>query len=355
MPETTASSLRILISPLNWGLGHACRVIPLIRNYGSRGHHIIMGGNGYSLELLKLEFPELETVFIPFTSITYSRGRNHFFFFISGFARFCLSLIQEHRRLKSLVKEKNIDIVISDNRLGLFCTDAHCIILTHQVWLRMPKGWSLLEFFANHFNHYLIRRFDECWIIDNDEATNLAGELSHPALTGLPVKYIGPISRFGGIKPRPTSEIGVLVILGGPEPQRSILEEILIKQLSETDISSVIAGGTPNGKPHVLNANLSYFPFADGNKLAELIQSAEIIICRSGYSSVMDLMALKRSAILIPTPGQPEQEYLGDYLSAKRYFLTYRQSEFDLKQAINEWKSFQPLTPDIKFNQFPLE
>ena len=131
------------------------------------------------------------------------------------------------------------------------------------------------------------------------------------------------------------------------------MEKILIEQLSETNFETVIAGGTSKTRTGILRPNITYIAFADGKRLAELIQNAEIIICRSGYSSVMDLVAMNRSAILIPTPGQPEQEYLGDLLSGKGYFLNYKQSEFNLRKAIQDWGKFTPQFPDIKFNEFP--
>jgi uncharacterized protein (TIGR00661 family) len=353
MQGKSATQLRILISPLNWGLGHASRLIPLIRSYRSRGYKIFLGGNGPSLEMLMKEFPDLEIVSIPFTEIKYSPGINQIVHFIFALYRYSFALRREHKILNTIIREKKIDVVISDNRLGLYTKKAKCIILTHQVWLQMPKGWNLLRIMANHVNHLFIRKFDECWIVDTDKPPNLAGELSHPPLEGITVRYIGPISRFAGNKVASAGKIEILIILGGPEPQRSILEKILIQQISETTYHAVIAAGTFNSQVEAMPPNILYIPFADSKQLAELIQNAEIIICRSGYSSIIDLVALDHSAILIPTPGQPEQEYLGEYLSARRYFLNYRQSEFDLKKAIEDWKKFKSRIPEFKFNQFP--
>ena len=338
---------------MNWGLGHASRMIPLINNYLAQGYEVILAGNGYSLELLKNEFPDLEFISIPFTEIRYGRGQNQILYLIFGFGRFYMALMREHRVLNSIIREKKIDIVISDNRLGLFSKKAKCVILTHQVWLPMPRGWDLLGIIANKFNHHFIRKFNEYWIVDANKSPTLAGKLSHPPLEGIQAKYVGPISRFAGLVQAETQKKGIMVILGGPEPQRSILEKILIRQLSETKIETVIAGGTSKSKPITLPPNITYIPFIDGKGLYELIQKADIIISRSGYSSVMDLVALRRSAILIPTPGQPEQEYLGELLSEKGYFLNYKQSEFDLQKAIEDWRKFTPKFPDIKFNQFP--
>ena len=353
MSDKTVSSLRILISPLDWGLGHASRLVPIIRKYQSSGYEILLGGNGFSLELLKNEFPVLEFVSIPFTEIRYSEGENQIFRFISSISRYFFALLREHRTLHSIIAEKRIDIVISDNRLGLFSKKAKCILITHQLWLSMPRGWGLLKFFANRFNHYFIRKFDECWVVDSDQLPNIAGNLSHPPVAGIPVRYIGPLSRFTDCKPVGTKKIEILVILSGPEPQRTNLEEILIRQISVTTISTVIVGGTTDVRIKGLSSNIRYIPFAAGDLLNELVQSANIIICRSGYSSVMDMIALGRSAILIPTPGQPEQEYLGASLSAKKYFINYTQVEFNLQTALSAWGKFEAQIPCIQFNQFP--
>lgn len=355
MSEKKKDSPRILISPLNWGLGHASRLVPLIRHYRLKEFTILLGGNGFSLEVLRKEFPDLESVAIPFTEIRYSRSENQGFYFIIGLFRFCFALMKEHRVLNSIIKNRKIDVVISDNRLGLFSKEAKCIILTHQLWLSMPRGWKAVKYFANIFNHYLIRKFDECWVVDSDRTPNLAGDLSHPPLTGLPVRYIGPISRFADSQPVSGEKIELLVILGGPEPQRTILEDILIKQISATNIHTVIAGGTSESNQAGIKSTITYIPFAHGNYLAELIQHAEIIICRSGYSSIMDMIALQHSAILIPTPGQPEQEYLGTIHSEKGYFLKLDQAEFDLEKALEAWKKFKAQIPAIKFNLFPNE
>jgi len=353
MPGKPATQLKILFSPLDWGLGHAARLIPLIQTYKTRGHKIILGGNGNSLQMLKNEFPELETVNIPFTEIRYGKGQIQIFNFLAGIFRLFFAFRKEHRVLNSIIRDKQIDLVISDNRLGLFSKNAKCIVITHQIWLQMPKGWSLLELLANQFNHYFIRKFAECWVVDSDKTPHLAGELSHPPLMESIVRYIGPVSRFAGKKIESLKKIEILVILGGPEPQRTILEEILMGQISRARFKAVIAGGTFKSNETDILPNISYLPYADSKQLAELIQSADIIICRSGYSSVMDLAALEHSAILIPTPGQPEQEYLAEYLANKRYFLSYTQSEFDLDKAVEAWKTFKHQIPQIKFNQFP--
>ncbi len=353
MPGKPAPQLKILFSPLDWGLGHAARLIPLIHAYKAKGYKIILGGNGNSLEMLKNEFPDLETVSIPFTEIRYGKGQSQVFNFLAGIFRLFIAFRREHRVLNSLISDKHIDLVISDNRLGLFSKNAKCIVITHQVWLQMPKGWGLLELLANQFNHSFIRKFDECWVVDSDKTPHLAGELSHPPLVESIVRYIGPVSRFAGKKSETLKKIEILVILGGPEPQRTILKEILTGQISRSGLKAVIAGGTFTSDETDIHPNINYIPFVDSNQLAELIQSAQIIICRSGYSSIMDLVALEHSAILIPTPGQPEQEYLAEYLANKRYFLSYTQSEFDLNKAVEDWKRFKHQIPQIKFNQFP--
>jgi uncharacterized protein (TIGR00661 family) len=352
MKNSKTGSLVILASPLNWGLGHASRMIPIIRALQIKGHRIMLGGNGESLIMLQKEFPELKTITIPFPEIRYTHGKSHMRLFILGIFKFFFGTLRERVLLSRILKKTEIDLILSDNRLGLHSKRVKCILLTHQLRIQMPKRWEFLGYLTNVFNHYFIRKFDECWVPDADKEPFLSGLLSHPPLKENSIRYIGPVSRFNSKQEDNIQRKGILVILGGPEPQRSLLEKILIEQLSSSGYNATIAGGSFQSYGYNIPENIQYIPFAGSARLADLIRESEIIICRSGYSSVMDLVAMKRTAILIPTPGQPEQEYLAEFLSKKRYFLSCKQEGFDLQRTLLDWQGFEPVFPNMEFNRF---
>lgn len=345
----------VLISPLNWGLGHATRLIPIIREWQCRKRTIILGGNGNSLLLLKNEFPGLACIEIPFPEIRYGKSGQQVLLFILQSFRLLAGIRAEHCRLRQIIQERNIQMVISDSRLGLHSRKARCILVTHQLHIQFPKGWRWLQLLTNLVSHYFVAKFDEVWVPDIAGEPNLAGRLSQGSLPGIQCRYIGLLSRFTGHRIAAGKESYILVLLGGPEPQRSLLEAILLAQLGVAGRPVVIAAGTPGNRQVSVPANVRYIPFAGTGELAALISGAELIICRSGYSSVMELVSLGRSGVLIPTPGQPEQEYLAESLAEKGYFISFRQDSFQFDKVFETWKTFRPIFPAFPFNQFPIK
>ena len=191
-------------------------------------------------------------------------------------------------------------------------------------------------------NYFFINRFTECWVPDASGVINMAGLLSHPKkLPKVPVKYIGNLSRFN-LQNAPIT-IPLTILISGPEPQRTIFEQLMVKQSEELDMPVLIIRGLPNSnnKLTTSNKNLQYRNHLLASELSLVLQQSEMIIARSGYSTVMDLLALQKKAILIPTPGQTEQEYLGKKLSEEQLFFTVSQHEFNLKENLEAVSSFQ--------------
>ena len=313
---------RILISPLDWGLGHASRIIPLINRYLEQGDYVIIAGSGLSLNLLKKQFPTLESIEIPSFKMKYSAGKSQVWAVAKAFPKLIYYSIREHSALKRIVKEKNIDFIISDNRFGLYHKTVPSAYITHQLLIKLPKGWAWLEPFVAFVHRCIINRFTECWVPDfEDMSESLAGELSHPAKLPRNVKYIGTLSRFQlGVR---SEELGVrnlvIAILSGAEPQRTILEQELLSSLqNNTSENIILIQGKIEAEQQVSKVGkVTVYNFMSTEELQEYILKADEIICRSGYSSIMDLYALGKlqNATLIPTPGQTEQEYLAEYIS----------------------------------------
>jgi len=336
--------LHILISPLDWGLGHASRCIPLIRHLTSLGHRVTIAGSGRSLKMLQIEFPHLNSIMIPGFSPTYSGSGNTLFHLFLSLPRFLRALVSEHRALQKILNTEHIDIVISDNRYGFRHKSVKSILITHQVMVKTPGWLKFAEYPLYRISRLLIVPFDECWIPDSAQKPGLSGDLSHKYRIPANARFIGPLSRFENWKPtdvqRP-AERKLLAIISGPEPQRSIFEELITRQLLEMDVPALLVGGKPEANPSKTTMPaLEILPYLATEQLAAAILSSSLIICRPGYSSVMDLQALGAKALFVPTPGQTEQEYLAGLYSRQAIALSRQQEKLKLSADMEEASGF---------------
>ena len=322
--QTISGKQRILVCPLDWGLGHASRCIPLIYAFLNQGHEVLLAGSGASAQLLQQEFPTL--TFIPFESFTlrYSAGSSQIGAVLRAFPRLLKRIKTEQEELASIVKLYAITLVVSDNRFGCYSKGVRSIYITHQLRVKLPSPFTFLEPWVARWHRNIIEKYDECWVPDYEEAEkSLAGELSHPKVMPNNVTYIGPLSRFD--RPEKQGELSTLTVavLSGIEPQRSIFEEYLLDSLQiEPAERVVLVQGLPDkgSEPHCVG-KVEVYPSMSTQPLQDLLLQATHIICRSGYSSVMDLAAMGKLSVatFVPTPGQPEQEYLASYLRAKKF------------------------------------
>lgn len=350
--------MRILICPLNWGLGHASRDVPVIQKLIGAGHEVILAGDGLPLKFLETEFPGLERVHLPQTfRITYFKYLPAWLkiFFISPFLLY--GFIIERYRLKKIIRKIHPEVVISDNRYGLWSEHVKSILITHQCSIKFPGFLKFMEYPAALFIRLLIEGFDICWIPDYPGPQNLSGDLSHRFPPPANASYIGPVSRFS-MPARPEEEkqadhtdqteeppeAYLLILLSGPEPQRTRLEKIVLKQVRALAVNTIILQGLPGRNETVVpGPNLTMISHLPSRELRGLMQKARFIICRSGYSSIMELAEMKKKALIIPTPGQTEQEYLADNLAEKGIFLSCRQHDLDLSAALKELEEFEPV------------
>ncbi|MEY2811824.1 MAG: hypothetical protein RI991_819 [Bacteroidota bacterium] len=344
--------MKVLVAPLDWGLGHATRCVPLVQSMLQLGWNITLAGEGPSLNILTKEFPELPTLNLKGYSIKYPKNG---FWLIPNLLLQVPKIVQtirsEKKWLEKAQKEHQWDLIISDNRYGLSAPNATCIFMTHQLWVL--SGWgNPIDKILNKQLHNWINSFDQCWIPDQEKDGGIAGLLSHPpfptplptgrftelvwqasSLLPIPLKYIGPLSRL-----RPNSEKEgnkILVLLSGPEPQRSLLEEKIITQIKDIDEQFLVVRGLPTDTQQPSNsAHIEFKNHLSSDDLSSALSSAKLVICRSGYSSIMDLLRLKKKAILIPTPGQTEQLYLAKLLQEKNWFVVHQQHDFQLNTAI---------------------
>lgn len=325
----------ILICPLNWGLGHATRCVPIINALLELGHTPILAADKSPLSFLQKEFPNIELIKLPGFDPLYSKSNSQVFKLLTSIPRALKDFKKEHNDIETIVKERNIDIVISDNRFGCWSENAHSVFITHQLHIQTPSLLKWTYPIINAMSRSYIKHYDELWIPDVEHEPSLSGILAHPADAKIKTSYIGLLSRFEADKHEDEKEIDYLVILSGPEPQRSIFENIIVEQADSIDGRIVIlrAKLNHNDMPYNIPDNVTFFNHVDDNFFIELIDKSRNIICRGGYSSLMDMIRLNRNAYLVPTPGQTEQEYLASYLTKKGLFNSCRQKDFVLKNV----------------------
>ena len=332
----------VLVAPLGWGLGHAARCIPIIKELLANNTRVILAGSGPVAALLSTEFPDLELLTLSSFPVKYPSDKKGFLLkMIWQVPAAIKSIKKETAWLKQAVKKYSIDAVISDNRMGLYSKEIPCIYITHQLLIKTGKA-KWMERWAQKIHYRFINRFKECWVPDFEQKElSLAGELSHPEnLPNVPVKYIGALSRLIK-KENAAKKYDTIIILSGPEPQRSIFENILVDQLKNYNETTLFIRGLPAETDVLLPINNTKFVnHLTADELSNAIASSEIVISRTGYTTVMDLIKLNKKAILVPTPGQPEQEYLAGYLLQNNIFYTVGQENFNLPEHIEKAGNF---------------
>lgn len=341
----TPKKLRILIAPLDWGLGHATRCIPLIRLLYSQNADVMIGASGATANLLKNEFPEIVILPLKGYEIQYSRaGKSFFMKILLQVPKIMAAIKYEKKWLNDTLEQNSIDAVIADNRFGLYHPSLPCVFITHQLGIK--TGTKILDFIVQKLNYSHINHFNECWVPDNEKSDMLAGKLSHPRrLPVIPVKHIGILTRCKKISSG--KKFSVAIVLSGPEPQRTIFENKLIDEFKDHRLPFLLVRGLPgNAKiAAVNNPNITVYNHLPSAELNEAIQQSSIVIARSGYSTIMDLAMLRQKAILVPTPGQKEQEYLAAYAHEKKMFYTISQEKFSLPVVLNETANYPFIFP----------
>jgi uncharacterized protein (TIGR00661 family) len=322
---------KILIAPLDWGLGHATRCIPIIRCLRAAGYTVIIAAADAQSALLKAEFPDLQQVFLPGYRIQYARTRGWLpFKILSQLPRLFKQVKQEHEWLDQQIDRLGIDCVISDNRYGLYSSRIPSVIITHQLLVKAPFRW--VEHLVQKRLYTFINRFTMCWVPDIAAGGGLAGILSHPPLMPrIPVAYMGLLCRF---RPRQKKETDTItLLLSGPEPQRSLMEQQFLKAMAALpEEQIVLVRGLPDSNEKDLPPNVvNHLPTP---QLQELLDRSKLVVCRGGYTSLMELMSLQIPLVLVPTPGQTEQEYLAWELGRSNKVVYMTQQHFDLKKAM---------------------
>ncbi len=333
--------LTVLICPLNWGLGHATRCVPVINALLMRNCRVVVAADGPALDFLQYEYGQLDFIRFRGKTIRYNQRGSLALKLVLQAPALLWSVVHEHFVLKRLVKQTGASLVISDNRYGLWSNRAKTVFITHQIFIQAPPVIKWIEPLLWLITRFFVKKFTRCWVPDLPEAPGLSGLLSH-AMPIPGIRFVGPLSRFTAlseadfINPMPNDFSGnfYLCIISGPEPQRSKFEELLKNQFEKALLPTVFVLGKPGSKLRQRAGTLFFIDHPSTTELAWLIKNARLIICRPGYSTVMDLTVFGKKALLVPSPGQTEQLYLGQVLLNTGLAHSVSQKELNLDRDI---------------------
>ena len=394
----------VLIAPLDWGLGHATRCIPLIRALERAGHTVVACASGAGARLLRAEFPHLTVEDVPGHAMTYTKNRALLpLWLLAQLPLFLLGAWREGRAARRLCRRHGAGLIIADGRYGFRAPEVPAVFVTHQLGI-VPPGpvWvrAALAPLLRRLNARALTRFAEVWVPDFDGSPNLSGALGHPAprthtgpgtsrgsgrpgASGLRVSYIRPLCRFRPVEapwgsapvPRPLAPraeadlpvppragppapgavpaaptIDILALVSGPEPQRSLFEKALRSALAALPGTHVLVRGVPGpaggagqdsgtgaGSCVVRQGTLTVFDHVSGAQLAVWLEAAGHVVCRSGYTTMMELAGVaKANVLLVPTPGQPEQEVLAVHARRMGFAAWQDQDALDVAAGLRE-------------------
>ncbi len=331
---------KVLICPQHWGLGHVTRTIPVIRYFLSRGYPVILASSGAGSELLRMEFPDLRVLDLPDYGMRYP-FKNMYLNMGLQLIQMHIAIVREHFAIRRICKEEGIGMIVSDARLGASQKRIPSVIITHH--LHFPLDNFLSEWMSDVWMRFFYMMFDQIWVPDVAGEINLSGALSH-TFRSTKHYFIGVLSRFK--KMDLDIAYDYAFVLSGPEPQRTAFEEILLKQMHHLgNVRCILIRGTREAKSIQVAAqnfegSLDIRDLISGNELNEIMCASDWIVSRSGYSTLLDLSVIRKNALLIPTPGQPEQEYLAKELTRKKLFYSTTQDLLNLEKDIPLSRSY---------------
>ncbi len=310
--------MKVLFAVNSNGLGHATRMTPLIAESLRRRHEVYIISNYRALDFLKNEFKDKVKNY--FLLPDYSLQKRTFTEKSVSVSRFLMYLPlylnefrQEHVRFLRIHKKYKFERIITDTRFGIYSTEVPSYLICHHIKM------SLNEFLKSsnritEFAFYAIKNKFKKILIPDFEKDSLAGEYTHnfKYLTKSDVKYLGLLSMVK--KQKVNEDIDYFFSISGPEPQRTVFEKKIISSISKLKNKKiVVALGKPESKTVKKMQNLIIYSFLNRDMQTDIMNSSKLIITRSGYTTLMDLAELGKKALLIPTKGQPEQEYLAKY------------------------------------------
>jgi len=344
-----AKPKNILVAPLNWGLGHATRCIPIIRELQKNGFTPILASDGDALKLLIKEFPLLRHIELPSYNIKYPKKGIYFKLkLLVQTPKLINAVKKERKEIQNIITAQNIRGIISDNRFGVHHKSIPSVYITHQ--LNVLSGITTL--LSSRFHQYIIKKFNECWVPDSNDEYNYSGKLGHISNSKINLKYIGILSRFK--KTEITTKYDYLILLSGPEPQRTILEKKLYKEFENATEKILFVKGKIEPEQKITSEkNITSYNYMTSNELETAINESDLIIARSGYTTIMDLARMNKKAFFIPTPGQFEQVYLAEQLHKLNFAPYSSQHNFraDMLTKTTNYKGLTATKQHVDFSK----
>jgi uncharacterized protein (TIGR00661 family) len=325
----------IVYGVCSWGLGHATRSLPLIRKLISEDHNLTIITSGRTLKLLQREIKDdAQYMDVPDYPILISEDAKRVMvkslvYWPSFIRRMQVGLAI----LTKLLQRKNYDMILSDGRYDMYNKKIPSFFISHQMRIMNPLRIKFLETASELFNHFFFKRFYGVLVPDYRQ-DDLSGDLSHnlKLLDENRLHYVGILSDFKRRKTK--KDIDYLVSLSGPELQRKILEKKLLSQLEGLKGKIVVTLGKAEATHQKSDDNIRVYSYLSKEKREEILNRTKLVISRSGYSTIMDLAVINTKALMIPTPGQIEQQYLAEYNTVKEKIYSVNQSSIDLKRDI---------------------
>jgi len=334
---------KVLIAALDWGLGHATRMIPVIDYFLENNYEVALASSSNALVLLKNRYKQLKCFELPTYNIKYS-NKSMVMNMISQLPKIQTTISKEKKELNRILIEFSANLIISDNRYGIYHKDIPSVFITHQLQILPPNIMKVTKPIFKALHKEMMLKFNQIWVPDFQGDDNIAGELSQ--IKNLPenVFYIGALSRFINYQRAENKQTNnlpsILVLLSGPEPARSEFESIVLQQLENYKANSIVLRGLPSNSEKKRLGNITIHNHLEDKELLEIIDSSGLIISRSGYSTIMDLYYLGMKAVFVPTPGQTEQEYLAKKLYEESRFFYQKQNEFDIDRIVENYSKY---------------
>lgn len=328
---------RVFVAPLDWGLGHAARILPLVRKLMADDQMVYIAATGRARYFFERELSNCHFIDFPRYNIRYSR--TGFFvtrFMLITFPSMLLTMWREYRRLKYLQKQYKFDLIISDNRFCARHKDVPSLLISHQLRYKLPWPIHKMEWLPEYFNAYFFKKYTHIIVPDTNEPDSYTGELSHKMryLQKNHIYYAGIINSFSTVKSKIGDPLNYLIIISGPEPQRTRFEKIIIAQINQLPGSVAVAMGLPEKKYKITIGDKVFYTYLNRDQMSVFMHRANFIIARPGYTTVMEMISLGKRGLLIPTPGQVEQEYLARFYEAQGWCHFVPQYKLKLKRDV---------------------
>jgi uncharacterized protein (TIGR00661 family) len=333
--------MKVLYGVNSWGLGHASRSLPIMRKLINEKNEVTVVSSGRTLEYLKKELGK-SAKYLKLHD--YPKPYSKYNLFLAKFSAYLplilKAIAEEQLKTMKIINKGKYNLLISDHRYGFGSRKIPSYLMMHQLRLVTPFRLAVVEEVTELFHFSMLLRFKKI-IVPDFKNKSLSGDLSHSLdiFNGWNVEYIGPLS---DLRKRDLKEdIDYLFTISGPEPSRTVFQKKILEQIKNIDGKIVVVLGKAEKKKSKQKENIEIHDYLKSDKFEEIMNRSKMIVSRSGYSTLMDIVELKKKAMFVPTPQQTEQEYLARYHKKKKYFYSVSQKKLNLKKDLKRAKKYK--------------